>query len=645
MKGKKFTVAVEPIGKRIELHEPKNGFQAIIGAGIGLKAVCAGKGTCGKCRIVILDDAAGEPGPQELKILTKEEIANGVRLACQQTFNKGMSIYIPASSLTEEQKLQVSGDETQMQVNPVFKKYFVKIKPPSLSDMQADFSRIKDAVMDANPDDIDADIRSIDYRVLKYLPDILRKNSWSVTITVRNGEIIMAEGGDTTGQAYGFAIDLGTTKIAFLLIDLLTGRTIAKKGVMNPQISFGEDVMSRINFAMQNEENARKIRSVVIDQINKTAGELAEENNIKVEQIIEMSIVGNTAMHHLLLGLPVKQLGFSPFVALTDIAHNIKARDMGIKSTEGGYIYLLPAIAGFIGSDHMAMILASGIDDMDGNYLGIDIGTNTEIVLKSERGLESVSTASGPAFEGAHIKFGMRAAAGAIERVNIDPESCRPTIQTINDKKPVGICGSGILDAVAELLKAKIINNRGRFITDSGCLCLDDKGKQQYMLEPCAYDDKDCKENDLRRRNQKDSNNSAEQYSCIEGGVSINQNDIVEIQLAKSAIRTGIDILLESAGLNFKDIDRVIIAGAFGSYIDPKNVVNIGMFPDVPLKKISQVGNAAAVGAKMVLVSSVLRKKAEDIAERSKYLELTVFPTFADYFARNTLFPEPSEII
>ena len=229
------------------------------------------------------------------------------------------------------------------------------------------------------------------------------------------------------------------------------------------------------------EENAQKINAVVIEQINKTVEELAAEINIKVEQIIEMTIVGNTAMHHLLLGLPVRQLGLSPFVALTDIPHNIKARDMGIKITQGGYVYLLPAIAGFVGSDHMAMILASGIDDMEGNYLGIDIGTNTEIVLKSDNGLESVSTASGPAFEGAHIKYGMRAAPGAIERVIIDPGSCKPRIQTINDKKPVGICGSGILDAVAELLKAGIISNRGRFIADSGCLCLDDKGKQQYL--------------------------------------------------------------------------------------------------------------------------------------------------------------------
>ncbi|MCL5072412.1 MAG: ASKHA domain-containing protein, partial [Actinobacteria bacterium] len=329
---------------------------------------------------------------------------------------------------------------------------------------------------------------------------------------------------------------------------------------------------------------------------------------------LEIVLVGNTAMHHLFLGFPVKQLGVSPFVSLTDKPIDIKARDLGIGIATGGYIYLPPPIAGFVGSDHLAMLVATNISEMKGNYLGIDIGTNTEIVLKSNKGLESVSTASGPAFEGAHIRFGMRAASGAIERVIINPKTCIPEIQTINDKKPVGICGSGILDSVAELLKAGIINRRGRFNAESECVYKDSKGIVQYILDP-------------------------------ESKISINQNDIVEIQLAKSAIRSGIDILLENAGVSFEDLDKIIIAGAFGSYIDPKNVVNIGMFPNVSLKKIIQVGNAAAVGAKMMLLSKKIRKGAEVIAEKTKYLELTVFPTFADHFAKSTLFPEIEEII
>lgn len=623
---KRFAVDVEPIGKRIYLDKTTNGLQAIIDAGIALKSVCGGKGTCGKCRIIILDNAAttaAEANEQEKKILSKDEIGHGVRLACQQKFSKDISIYIPASSLTEEQKLQISGKEAEIVIDPVFKKYFVTLSGPTLSDMESDFSRIKNALKEK----FEVSIENIDYRVLVKMPEILRANSWQVTVTVKGKEIIFLEGGDQTGNAYGVAIDLGTTKIAVLLIDLLTGKTVDKKGVMNPQISFGEDVMSRINYAMQNQANADKIQKGVIDQLNTTISELIENNGISAKQIIEMTLVGNTAMHHLFLGFPVRQLGLSPFVSLITSPIEIKARELGISISPGAYIYLLPPIAGFVGSDHLAMVLAADVDDASGNYLGIDIGTNTEIVLKSKKGLESVSTASGPAFEGAHIRFGMRAAPGAIERVIIDPDTCFPKIQTINDKKPVGICGSGILDAIAEMLKVGIINNRGKFQSNSECLCTDDKGSLQYILESSAYE------------------NKSGLLHCHLGKVSINQADIVEIQLAKSAIRTGINVLLESAGLDFSQIDRIIIAGAFGSYIDPKNVVNIGMFPKVSLKKIVQVGNAAAVGAKMVLVSSQQRKKAENIAKKVKYLELTVFPTFSDHFVKSTLFPEPSEIV
>jgi uncharacterized 2Fe-2S/4Fe-4S cluster protein (DUF4445 family) len=635
-----FKIEVEPIGKRVTLNSPKNGLEALIDAGIGLKSVCAGKGTCGKCRIIILDNAAKEPTDTESKSLNKDEIDHGVRLACQQTFDRNLNIYIPAASLTEEQKLQVSGEESDIVIDPVFKKYYIEMDTPTLSDMESDFSRIKNTILKTHGHGVSG----IDPEVLKNMPDILRKNSWKVTVTVRNGEVIFIEGGDRSKNAYGVAIDLGTTKIAVLLVDLFTGNTIGKKGVMNPQISFGEDVMSRINFAMQDDGSAAKIKKVVLDQINRTVSALAAESEIGVDKIIECTIVGNTAMHHLLLGLPVKQLGLSPFIALTDKKLDIKAREAGIIISPGAYVYLLPPIAGFVGSDHLAMILASDISDKKGNYLGIDIGTNTEIVLKSKKGMESVSTASGPAFEGAHIRFGMRAAPGAIERVLIEPGTCRPLIQTINDKKPVGICGSGILDAVAELLKAGVINNRGKFQVGTGCICKDKKETLQYILDPEGFRQNNCKKNDTNNKG-KENSEEIEILTCMDEQVSINQKDIVEIQLAKSAIRTGIDVLLENAGIDFSRLDGIIIAGAFGSYIDPKNVVNIGMFPRVSLKKIHQIGNAAAVGAKMILLSKELRAKAEEVAEKVNYLELTVFPTFADHFAKSTIFPEPAEII
>ena len=619
---KKIKIEIEPIGKRVYIDKPTNGMKAISDAGIEMKSVCGGRGTCGKCRITILNGQKYPVSKQEKDILSLDEIKHRVRLACQQVFSKDISIYIPSSSLSEEQKLQVTGKETKIRVDPVCRKYFIKLKRATLEDMESDFSRIKNALKDKHGIDIDL----IDYKVLACMPQVTRDNSWEITVTVRDREIILVEGKDKTKESYGIAVDLGTTKIAIFLVDLITGSTVSKKGVMNPQISFGEDVMSRINFAMQGRENADRIKKVVTDKINESIEEITKRNNLEPQQVVEMTLVGNTAMHHLFLGLPVRQLGLAPFISLTDVAINIKARELGIKISPGAYVYLLPPIAGYVGSDHLAMVLASNIAGGKGNYLGIDIGTNTEIVLRTKKGMRSVSTASGPAFEGAHIRHGMRAASGAIERVIIDADSCIPKIQTINDKKPVGICGSGILDSIAELLKAGIINERGKFKPDSNCIHKDSQGIFQYMLDPDFYKNSSSK-------NNKDSN------------ISINQKDIVEIQLAKSAMRTGIEVLLEDAGIEFGEISKVIIAGAFGSYIDPKNVINIGMFPNISLKKISQVGNAAGVGAKMVLVSGRQREIAEKIADKIKYLELTVFPSFADYFAKSTLLPKTCEII
>ncbi len=642
MKSKKIKIEIEPIGKRILLSKPTNGLKAIADAGIDIKSVCGGKGTCGKCRIVIPNGKNNLPNEQEQKTLSPDEIKHGVRLACQQTFDKDMAIYIPASSLSEEQKLQVSGVEKKIRVCPVCKKYHLKLKKAALDDMKADFSRTRESLKEEYSVNVD----SIDYEVLKKLPSVIRDNSWEITVTVRAKEIILVEGGDKKEKACGIAVDLGTTKIAVLLVDLITGKTIDMKGIMNPQISYGEDVMSRINFAMQSQDNTDEIKKVVENSINKTIEQLCRRNDLKTEEIIEMTIVGNTAMHHLFLGLPVRQLGLSPFLPLTDEALDIKAREAGIDISPGAYIYMLPPVAGFVGSDHVAMILATDLYEMDGNCIGIDIGTNTEIALKSGDSMASVSTASGPAFEGAHIEHGMRAAPGAIERVAIDPKTRIPSIQTIGDREPVGICGSGILDSIAELLKAGIIDRRGKFILENDFVHKGSTGISQYILNPSFYKTKGNEKKNEASINSKSSGCDENKHSKYGSkDISINQKDIVEIQLAKSAIKTGIDILLENAGIGFREIDRIVIAGAFGSYIDPKNVINIGMFPEIHLNKIIQVGNAAGVGAKMVLISAEKRKIAEKIAHKTKYLELTVSRNFSSYFADNIQFPEPAEII
>jgi len=645
---KKIKISIEPIGRRILLEEPANGLDAILDAGIGIKSVCAGKGTCGKCRILIMDKDRKPPNSQETKILNKSEIDHGVRLACQQIFDRDLKVYIPASSLSEEQKLQVKGEEIEFEIDPPVNKFHLKLKRASLDDLDSDFGRI----MKTLKSEYDISIDRIDIETLKIMPGIIRSNSWDITVSVKDREVINIEAGDRAASSYGLAIDLGTTKIAILLVDLVSGETVDSKGIMNPQISFGEDVMSRLNFSLQDQENLEKIKSIVIKRISEATRDLCKKNNILSSEILEMTLVGNTAMHHLFLGLPVKQLALAPFVPLTNSPIEIKARDIGMELAPGAYIYMPPPIAGFVGSDHLAMILGTGIDNKKGNYLGIDIGTNTEIALVSEGRITSVSTASGPAFEGAHIKHGMRAAPGAIEKVLIDQSTFTPEIQTINDKTPTGICGSGILDAVAELLRTGLIDRRGKFNKDSEYLCQDTKGQVQFVLARSNNNNNKNPDKSGKAGKKENPETSAAgnnglmmNQQCYEKDISINQKDIVEIQLAKGAMRTGIEILLENANISLNDIDGIIIAGAFGSYIDPKNVVNIGMFPKVSLEKISQVGNAAGVGARMMLLSRVERERSEKIARDTDYLELTVFPSFSDHFVASMQFPEPEDIV
>ncbi len=645
---KKIKISIEPIGRRILLEEPTNGLDAILDAGIGIKSVCAGKGTCGKCRILIMDKDRKPPNSQETKILNKSETSHGVRLACQQIFDRDMKVYIPASSLSEEQKLQVKGEEIEFDIDPPVNKFNLKLKRASLDDLDSDFDRIKNTLRS----EYDISVDRIDIETLKIMPGIIRKSSWDITVSVKDMEVISVEAGDKTASSYGLAIDLGTTKIAILLVDLTSGETIDSKGIMNPQISFGEDVMSRLNFSLQDQENQKKIKNIAIKRISEAIRDLCKKNKITPVEILEMTLVGNTAMHHLFLGLPVKQLALAPFVPLTNSSIEIKARVIGIELATGAYIYMPPPIAGFVGSDHLAMILGTGIDSKKGNYLGIDIGTNTEIALVSKGKITSVSTASGPAFEGAHIKHGMRAAPGAIEKVFIDQDTFTAEVQTINDKAPTGICGSGILDAVAELLRTGLIDRRGKFNKDNEYLCQDTNGQFQFVLARSNNDNnknsgKNGKASEKENQEASVTGNAGAMMNqqCYEKDISINQKDIVEIQLAKGAMRTGIEILLENAGISFTDIDGIIIAGAFGSYIDPKNVVNIGMFPKVSLEKISQVGNAAGVGARMMLLSMIERERSEKIARDTNYLELTVFPSFTDHFVASMQFPEPEDIV
>ncbi|MCK5567889.1 MAG: 2Fe-2S iron-sulfur cluster binding domain-containing protein, partial [Actinomycetia bacterium] len=291
---KKIKISIEPIGRRILLEEPTNGLDAILDAGIGIKSVCAGKGTCGKCRILVMDKDRKPPNNQETKILNNSETSHGVRLACQQIFDRDLKVYIPASSLSEEQKLQVMGEEIKFDIDPPVDKFHLKLKQASLDDLDSDFDRIKNTLKS----EYDISVNQIDIEALKIMPEVIRSNSWDITVSIKDREVINIESGDKTGSSYGLAIDLGTTKIAILLVDMVSGETVDSKGIMNPQISFGEDVMSRLNFSLQDQENLEKIKNIVIGRIDETIKELCSKNSILSSEILEMTLVGNTAMHH-----------------------------------------------------------------------------------------------------------------------------------------------------------------------------------------------------------------------------------------------------------------------------------------------------------------------------------------------------------
>jgi uncharacterized 2Fe-2S/4Fe-4S cluster protein (DUF4445 family) len=399
-------------------------------------------------------------------------------------------------------------------------------------------------------------------------------------------------------------VDIGTTKIAGYLLDMENGKTLASKGLMNPQISYGEDVVSRIVAASKSPADATRLQTQLTEALSQLATDLCREIEAQPTNIVEAVVVGNTAIHHLFLGLPVKQLGLSPYVPATNSALDIKAREIGLNIAPGAYVHLLPTIAGYVGADHVAMLLATRIAEANSVTLAIDIGTNTEICLNHKGRMTSVSCASGPAFEGAHIKFGMRAAPGAIEHVRMQND--RLEIQTIGGESPVGICGSGLLDVVAQLRLNGVIDRSGKM------------GSHPFV-------------------HTRDSSNEfvlAERPGLEP--ITISQKDVRELQLAKAAIRLGIQALVEAEGLTENDVEKVIIAGAFGTFIDVESAITIGMLPPLPLERFKQVGNAAGTGARLALISKSEREKAKQIAEQDGYIELARVPNFNRKFAEAT---------
>lgn len=609
-----FSVEFEPIGRRVEAEAGRSILEAarriVISENSALNAPCGGKGLCGRCAVRLIDGRVSPPSRAETGVLSAAQLAAGFRLACQCVVEGPLRVEIPAESLTGRQELQTEGIKVAAAPAPVLQRLEVRLAPSSLA---RPFCLWQQALA-ALENDHGIPGASVDLDLLRATEPAV-SHARVLTVSLRGSEVINAFPTSPAPAPLGLAVDLGTTKIAGFLVDLESGATLAAAAAMNPQIPYGEDVMSRLAHCDAQPGNGERLAQLARRCIAGLLRRLLAKRGAESRQVEEAVIVGNTAMHHLLLGLPVGQLARSPFLPAIAAPLEIKARELSLPMAPGARVYCAPCVAGFVGGDHVAMILGSRMHSTTAPTLGIDIGTNTEIVLATPGELISCSCASGPAFEGAHIQHGMRAVDGAISAAAWNEADKRLTWRTIGAAPPLGLCGSGVIDAIAELIQAGVINTLGIIDPRHPAVRPAEAGQGvEILVVPRAE-------------------------SGIGRDITLSQADVGAIQLAKAAIRSGIELLLAAAGLTAQDLAGVRIAGAFGSSLDVQRAIHIGLVPALPPQRFHNVGNAAGSGARLALISRVERTMAERIARATRYLELTSEAAFHATFARCLTFP------
>jgi uncharacterized 2Fe-2S/4Fe-4S cluster protein (DUF4445 family) len=621
-------VIFQPSGRRGEVPEGKTLLEAAQQLGVDLEGICGGKGTCGKCKVRIeegyfekdnIDSRMAHLSPKsevELKFIKPHE-GESIRLACSCRLHGDVKIFVPEKSRAGKQIVRKTAREISVPIEPAAKKYYVELRAPGLDEpIEGDAERIQKALAK----EYGIENVSYDFTVLTGLQDVVRQGEWKVTVTVwMDREVVKVEPGFVE-QVYGIAIDVGTTTVAAYLCEMNTGKVVNTESMMNPQVPYGEDVMSRITYAMTNTDGLRTMQKAIVEGLNEIITKITKDikNNGSQggEAIVDMTIVFNTAMHHIFLGFNPVYIGRSPFIPTIQNDMNIKARDMGIDINRGSYIHVLPIEAGFVGADNVGVLIAEEPYKQDQNELIIDIGTNGELLLGNREHICSTSCATGPAFEGAQIKFGMRAAPGAIEKVKIDPETKEPLYKVIGKPEwhthlekveAKGICGSAIIDVVAEMFKAGIIDKSGKFVKDLDTprVTRDHDGKYHYVL---AWADE----------------------TSIGQDITVTQGDVRALQLAKGALYAGAKLMMKKMGI--EKVDKVILAGAFGSYIDKEAAMTLGMFPDCEIDNVYSVGNAAGDGAIMALLNRVKRLEARERARWLEFVEIAVAPEFEKEF-------------
>ncbi len=611
-KPEQVKVTFQPVGTRTVVRAGATVLEAGREAGLILVANCGGNGLCGRCRVTILDGRAETPTRAEIEVLKKEELVAGQRLACRTTLYTDTSIHVPRITMGNQQRLQLDGRHAVFTVEACVQGHVIEVTKPAQKKTVSDFDRVTHSLEKAH-----GTVGSwcASPSVLRAVSRWMREPGQRFKLVTRANEVIGLVDGDK--QLLGVAVDIGCTKIAAYLMDIETGKQLAACGIPNPQISFGEDLISRLVYARKGLHQAQELAHCVqagINQLIRTLLQsLPESASAGPEQMADLCVVGNTAMVHLFLGMPTEGLLVAPFLAATTSSIDIRAVEAGIDLPNDVYVHVLPAIGAFVGADHVAMILANGLHQGNHVSLGVDIGTNTEIVLsRPDQGLLlTASCPAGPAFEGGHIQHGMRAAPGAIEKITLK-EGCL-AVQTVGGQPPLGLCGSGIIDAVALLWQMGAINFRGHLQSGTAGVRDGDSGKQFLLVEA---------ENTGHGRD-----------------IVISQQDISEVQLAKAAVAASIKTLLKISKTDPDEIQELVLAGAFGSYLGVGSSINIGLLPDLPNATYQQVGNAAGIGAKMALVSAASREQAGRVARLATRVELKQQEGFNRELALATRFP------
>ena len=606
----RVTLRFEPSGTTVRVPPGVTLFDAASWNGIAIDSTCGGHGTCKKCRVRV-DQGEVPAGSLDALAFTPAELEEGWRLACRAQAECSLKVEVPP--LVTRPKAATVGVGRQVILHPVLQKRYVELDEPALHDQRTDLERLQEAV-----DDLELRAEA---GVLRRLPTVLRQSDFRVTAVVVDDLLIDVEPGDTTAHQHAIAFDLGTTTVVATLLDVTTGTPLAVRSMLNKQQPFGADVISRISATMLDPNALERLRSLSAETLQALAEEVCAEGGIDPAQVYEVALAGNATMTAIALGVDPEPMGVAPFIMATRSYPELPAAELGLQLHPGARASVFPALGAYVGGDIVAGLLASGMTRDKRLRLFIDVGTNCEVALGSAEALVCTAAPAGPAFEAAQIACGMRAAEGAIEVVRLREDGI--DLGVIGEVEPVGICGSGLVDAVAELVRVGLLDRSGRFVPEEEAegiapqlasrLTVRSDGTRIFVLHDRGGDS--------------------------DTSVHLSQRDIRELQFAKAAIATGWQLLVEELGIPVKDIQQVLLAGSFGSYLSPASAVRIGLVPKLPLPRIVSAGNVAGEGAKMALLSLQERHAAEAMLEQVRYIELSDRPDFNDQFIEQLAFP------